>query len=291
MECSLTCHACGVWVLGQPQVMVSHLVDSNVFIRALVLSLQYFRSGAPTPPYLGPSTSSISPRPSSTIQETWAVAASKAFGHKSADSLMALFDGSPGGVAGAGGGAGRPLGSVDVKGKREVDSSFGAVSPLVSSGASSGGSSIGSGAVSGNGRGSSSSGSSSGSGIRDSGDTVMQARSSPGEASESVGASNSQGAMKPQQAAEGAPATASALEGAGAAAGGPASGVLWESLELLAECQLTEFMRCNSPRLLLDLMAVVRLGDINQVRHRLPAATSPPEAPASSCYLALATNC
>lgn len=36
-------------------VVTEHLVDTNVFIRSLVLSLQYFRQGTPAPPYLGAS--------------------------------------------------------------------------------------------------------------------------------------------------------------------------------------------------------------------------------------------
>lgn len=34
-------------------VVTEHLVDTNVFIRSLVLSLQSFRHGVPAPPYLG----------------------------------------------------------------------------------------------------------------------------------------------------------------------------------------------------------------------------------------------
>ncbi|CAI5470422.1 unnamed protein product [Closterium sp. Yama58-4] len=36
------------------EVLVAHLVDSNVFIRSVMLSLHAFRTGLPTPPYLGP---------------------------------------------------------------------------------------------------------------------------------------------------------------------------------------------------------------------------------------------
>ncbi|GBG69909.1 hypothetical protein CBR_g4736 [Chara braunii] len=37
------------------EVVVTHLVDSNVFIRSVLLSLESFCSGTPTPPYAGPS--------------------------------------------------------------------------------------------------------------------------------------------------------------------------------------------------------------------------------------------
>lgn len=52
------------------EVLVSNLVDSNVFIRSIVLSLEYFHSGVPTPPYAGccrspPPPPSLSPLPSS----------------------------------------------------------------------------------------------------------------------------------------------------------------------------------------------------------------------------------
>jgi hypothetical protein len=35
------------------EVVTEHLVDTNVFLRSLVLSLQFFKQGAPWPPYLG----------------------------------------------------------------------------------------------------------------------------------------------------------------------------------------------------------------------------------------------
>jgi hypothetical protein len=41
------------------EVVTEHLVDTNVFLRSLVLSLQFFKQGAPWPPYLGLPTESF----------------------------------------------------------------------------------------------------------------------------------------------------------------------------------------------------------------------------------------
>ncbi|CAI5499111.1 unnamed protein product [Closterium sp. Naga37s-1] len=45
------------------EVLVAHLVDSNVFIRSVMLSLHAFRTGLPTPPYLGPCPTPALPPP------------------------------------------------------------------------------------------------------------------------------------------------------------------------------------------------------------------------------------
>ncbi|CAI5962694.1 unnamed protein product [Closterium sp. NIES-65] len=237
------------------EVLVAHLVDSNVFIRSVMLSLHAFRTALPTPPYLGPCPTPALPPPvlSPAIPST---SAAPSLASSSSSPAPDLRSSSAASAAACGEEEAKKESRVAADG---TDADAG--------GGGSGGDGDGGDANSSSGEGTERRGREREEESALKGTPRSASPRGVAEASSAAeAAADRKGKKKVEEGGRSAE-RGSAWEAKGKAKGkgvmGEGSAVVGEEEEELAS-PLAAFMECNSVLLLRDLMLVVRLGDINQ---------------------------
>ncbi|CAI5504161.1 unnamed protein product [Closterium sp. Naga37s-1] len=237
------------------EVLVAHLVDSNVFIRSVMLSLHAFRTALPTPPYLGPCPTPALPPP----------VLSPAIPSTSAAPSLASSSSSPApDLRSSSAAAAAACGEEEAKKESRVAADG---TDADAGGGGSGGDGDGGDANSSSGEGTERRGREREEESALKGTPRSASPRGVAEASSAAeAAADRKGKKKVEEGGRSAE-RGSAWEAKGKAKGkgvmGEGSAVVGEEEEELAS-PLAAFMECNSVLLLRDLMLVVRLGDINQ---------------------------